>query len=168
MVYMLPWSWSLFVSNKGLLPENGLRVTQRELNVQCGIVWRKVWEVETFLECKIDENWKKGKEFMGSTSQCIYRIMQGFLAQGILLCMVFVHGFWPIVILVFFGPFWREWGYVTINAQLLCIYGGRNNNVLDHFWWNLIVKVKMKGIMVGLWCIIMVWTIESYVDNFWC
>ena len=36
----------------------------------------------------------------------------------------------------FFGNFWREWVYVTINAQLLCIYGGRNNNVLNQFRWN--------------------------------
>ena len=34
---------------------------------------------------------------------------------------------------------------VTINSQLPCIYGGRNNNVLNHFWWNLILKVKNKG-----------------------
>ena len=58
--------------------------------------------------------------------------------------------FGPILILGFFGPFWREWGYVAINAHLPCIYEGMNNNVLDQFWWILIVKVKMEGIMVGL------------------
>ena len=51
---------------------------------------------------------------------------------------------------VFFVLFWRETGYAAINAQLPYIYGGMNNNVFDQFWWNLIVKVKMKGIMVGL------------------
>ena len=45
------------------------------------------------------------------------------LVHGILLCMVFVHGFWAILILGVFGSFWREWGYVTMNAQLPCIYG---------------------------------------------
>ena len=67
------------------------------------------------------------------------------MAHGILLCMEFFHGFLPILILGFFGPFWREWGYVAINAQLHYIYGGRNNNVLNHFWWNIIVKIKNGG-----------------------
>ena len=49
-----------------------------------------------------------------------------------------------------FVPFWENGGYVTINSHLSCIYGGRNNHVLDQFGRNLIVKVKMKGIMVGL------------------
>ena len=31
--------------------------------------------------------------FVGGPSQCIYRMIQGFLTHGILLCMVFVHGF---------------------------------------------------------------------------
>ena len=93
-------------------------------------------------------------------SQCIYRVIQYFLSHGndpwffivhgILLCMVFVHGFLPFLILRFFCPFYREWGYVAINSQLPCIYGGRNNNVLDQFEWNLIVKVKTEGLMVGL------------------
>ena len=74
--------------------------------------------------------------FVGRHSQCIYRMIQGLLTHGILLCMVFVHGFWPILILWLFCSFWREWGYVTINAWLPCIYGGRNNNFLKHFLWN--------------------------------
>ena len=45
----------------------------------------------------------------------------------------------------FFGPFWREWGYVTINAQLPFIYGGRNNNVLDHIWWNFSYEGQNGG-----------------------
>ena len=68
----------------------------------------------------------------------------------------------------FLFPFLREWGYASIYAQIPCIYGGRNNNLLDQFLWNFIVKVKMEGIIVGLECIIMVWTIKSYVDNFRC
>ena len=69
------------------------------------------------------------------------------LVHGFSLCMVFVRGFLPIIILGFFGPFWEDGGYVAINAQLPCIYGGRNNEVLDQFWLNLIVKVKMEVIM---------------------
>ena len=64
--------------------------------------------------------------------------------------MVFVHGFGPVLILGIFGPFWENGGYIAINSQLPCIYGGRNNNVLDQFWWNLIVKVKMEEIVGGL------------------
>ena len=30
---------------------------------------------------------------VGMPSQCIYRMIQGFLTHGILLCMVFAHGF---------------------------------------------------------------------------
>ena len=67
------------------------------------------------------------------------------MTHCILLCMVFAHGFFPILILGFFGPFWREWGYVTINAQLPCIYGGRTNNVLDHIWWNFSCKGQNGG-----------------------
>ena len=61
-------------------------------------------------------------------------IIQVFLTHGILLCMVFIHGFLPILILGFFGPFWENGDYVAINAQLPCIYEGRNNDVLDEFW----------------------------------
>ena len=48
--------------------------------------------------------------FVGRPSQCIYRMIQVFFTHGILLCMVFIYGFLPILILGFFGPFWREWG----------------------------------------------------------
>ena len=88
--------------------------------------------------------------FVGRPSQCIYRMFQGFLNHGILLWMLFVHGFWPIIILRFFGPFWRDWCYVTINAQLPCIYGGRNNNVLDHFWWNFNCEGQNGGNNCGI------------------
>ena len=69
--------------------------------------------------------------------------------------MVFVHGFLPILILGFSSPFWENGSYVAINAHLPYIYKGRNNDFLDQFRWNLIMKV-----------IIMVLTLESYVDNF--
>ena len=45
---------------------------------------------------------------------------------------------------------WENEGYVAINSHLPCIYGERNNDVLDQFGWNLIVKVKMEGKMVDL------------------
>ena len=38
----------------------------------------------------------------------------------------------------------------AIISHLSCTYEGRNNDVLDQFGWNLIVKEKMEGIMVGL------------------
>ena len=64
--------------------------------------------------------------------------------------MVFIHGFLAILILGVFGPFWESGSYVAINAQLPCIYARMNNDILDQFWCNLIVKVEMEGIMVGL------------------
>ena len=36
---------------------------------------------------------ESSKVVMGRPSQCIYRVIQGFLTHGILLCIVFVHGF---------------------------------------------------------------------------
>ena len=63
--------------------------------------------------------------------------------------MVFVDGFLPILILGFFCPFWREWGYVTINAQLPCIYVERIIMFWTIFGGILVVKVKMEEIMVG-------------------
>ena len=43
-----------------------------------------------------ERKWKQ--VFWGSPSQCIYRIVQGFLTHGILLSMVFINGFLPILI----------------------------------------------------------------------
>ena len=63
--------------------------------------------------------------------------------------MVFVHGFFPILILGFICPFITERGYVAINALIACIYEGMNNGVLDQFGWNLVVKVIIDGIMMG-------------------
>ena len=83
--------------------------------------------------------------FVGRPSHCIYRIIQDFLTHGILLCMVFVHGFGPILILGFFCPFWREWGYAAINSHIHCIYGARNNNVLDQFWWDFSCEGQNRG-----------------------
>ena len=61
------------------------------------------------------------------------------------LSMVFTHSHFRV-----FLSFLGEWGYVARNVHLLCIYEGRNNNVLDQFGWNLVMKVKIEGIMVGL------------------
>ena len=83
--------------------------------------------------------------FVGIPSQCIYMMIQGFL-----LCIVFDHGFLPILILGFFVPFWREWGYVTINSQLHCIYGGRNNKLLHHIWWNYNCEFQNEGNNSGI------------------
>ena len=83
------------------------------------------------------KSWEKGKSvkvFARRPSQCIYRMIQDFLTHGISLYMIFVHGFRPILIFWFFCPYWRWWGYAAINVQLPCIFGGRNNNVLDKFW----------------------------------
>ena len=75
---------------------------------------------------------------MGRPSQCIYRMIQDFLTHGNDPWYFIVHGIYPWFFthshFSFLGPFWREWGYVTLNAQLSCIYGRRNNNVLDHLW----------------------------------
>ena len=32
-----------------------------------------------------------------------------------------------------------------MNTQLHCIYGERNNNVLDHIWWNFSCEGKNGG-----------------------
>ena len=57
--------------------------------------------------------------------------------------------FYPFSFLGFFCPFWENVGYVAINSHIPCIYGGRNNDVLDQFGGNLIVKFKMDGKIVG-------------------
>ena len=73
-------------------------------------------------------------------------MIQGFLTHGIDPWFFILYGIYPWFFthshLVFFLFFLREWGYVARNVELPRIYGGMNNNVLDHFWWNLIVKVK--------------------------
>ena len=90
------------------------------------------------------------KVVVGRRSQCIHRMIQNFLSHGIRPLFFIVYGFLPILILGFFGPFWENGGYCVINSQLPNIYGEMNNDILDQFWQNLIVKVKMEGIMVGL------------------
>ena len=82
--------------------------------------------------------------FLRRPSECIYKMIRDFITHGI--CPWFLtHSHFS-----FFFPFWENGDYVAINAILLCIYGGKNNDVLDQFGWNLIVKVKMEGIIVGL------------------
>ena len=65
-----------------------------------------------------------------------------------------MHGIYPWFLThSHFRVFWSflgERGYVVINSNLPRMYKGRKNDVLDQFRWNLVVKVKMEGIMVGL------------------
>ena len=90
---------------------------------------------------------------MGRPSQCIYRMIQDFLTHGIEPWFFIVHGiypwFWTHSHFRLFCPC-ENGGYVAINSHLPCICEGRNYDVLDQFWWNLITKVKMEEIMVGL------------------
>ena len=44
-----------------------------------------------------------------------------------------------------FWSFLGEWVYVPIITQFSCIYGGRNNNVLDHNWWNFSCEGQNGG-----------------------
>ena len=41
--------------------------------------------------------------------------------------------------------FLENGGFVAIDAHLPCIYEGMNNDYLNQFGWNLIVKVKNGG-----------------------
>ena len=94
----------------------------------------------TPLSLKWTKSSRKCKEYknvvVGRPSQCIYRMIQGFLTHGILLCMVFIYGFLPILI---FRGFWSFLERVGIN-QNKCSTSlhllGRNNRVLEHIWWN--------------------------------
>ena len=53
---------------------------------------------------------------------------------------------------LFYGflVFFERMGFFAINAHLPYIYEGRNNDYLDQFGGNLIVKAKMEGIKIGL------------------
>ena len=84
------------------------------------------------------------KVFVGRPSKCIYRMIQYFFPHGI--------GPWFLTHSCFrvFCSFLENRGFVAINADLPYIYEGMNNNYLDQFGGNLIVKVKMEGIMMGL------------------
>ena len=50
----------------------------------------------------------------------------------------------------FFSFLLENGGFVAINAHLHCIDEERNNDYLDQFGGDLIVKVKMEGIMMRL------------------
>ena len=164
MVHRLPWSWSLIFFTNGC---------QREMD-QGGYgessTYTMGWYGKTMGMIEESKVWLK--VVVGRPSQCIYRVFQDFVSHGNDPWYFIVHGICPWFLThSHFRVFWsflREWGYVAIHSHLPRIYGGRINDVLDQFGWNLIVKDKMEGIMVGLWCIIMVWTIESYVNIFWC
>ena len=49
-----------------------------------------------------------------------------------------------------FWSFLERVGICTINDQLPCIYGGKNNNVLDHIWWNFSCEGKNGGNNSGI------------------
>ena len=94
--------------------------------------------------------------FLGQPSQCIYSIVLGcfdpwyFIAYGIYLCY-----FDPISFFRVFLPFLGENGKkVGINhnecSPSIHLWEGRNNDVLNHFCGNTIVKVKNEGNMVGI------------------
>ena len=81
-------------------------------------------------------------------------MIQDFAAHGIGPWFFIVYGICPCFLthshFRVFGPFWENRGYVTINSHHPYIYEGMNNVFLNQFKWNLIVKVKMEKIMVGL------------------
>ena len=72
-------------------------------SVEKGYDGQKV-KSEMFMECKVDE-----KCFWGDLHNVFIGWSKVFwpmvMNHGILLCMVFVHGFWPILILGFFVLF---------------------------------------------------------------
>ena len=83
--------------------------------------------------------------FWGRPSQCIYKMVQGFLTHGILLCMVFIFGFLPIII---FRVFWSYLERVGINHNKCSTslhLGGSNNNDLDHIWWIFSCEGQNRG-----------------------
>ena len=90
------------------------------------------------------------KSVWGNPSQCIYRMIQGFLTHGILLSMVFIYGFLSILIFRVFWSFLEKVGINHNKCSTSLHLWGRDNNVLDHIWCNFSVKVKMEEIMVGI------------------
>ena len=73
-------------------------------------------------------------------------MFQGFLTHGILLCMVFIYGI--LTHSHFLGIFWSFLERVGINhnkcSTTLHLWG-RNNNVLDHIWWNFSCESQNGG-----------------------
>ena len=72
--------------------------------------------------------------FVVRPSQCIYRMVQGFLTHGILLCMVFIYGFLPILIFRVFLSFLQRVGINHNKCSTSLHLWRRNNNVLDYIW----------------------------------
>ena len=62
--------------------------------------------------------------------------------------MAFIHGFGPILIL---------W-----------IFGGMNNNVLDHIWWNFNCEGKNGGNNGGVMMYNYVLNHGDLGEHFWC
>ena len=88
--------------------------------------------------------------FLGRPSQCIYRMVQGFLNHGIYLWFFYSFSF-----LGFLTLFWSG-DKSQINAHIPFIYGEGIMIFWTIFSGNSIMKFKMKEIMVGIWSMAMV------------
>ena len=81
-------------------------------------------------------------------------MIQDFLANGIGPWFFIVHGIFPWFLThSHFRVFWSflgEWGLCQNKCPYSMYLWRINNDVLDQFGWNLIVNVKMEGIMEGL------------------
>ena len=58
------------------------------------------------------------------------------MTRGIFLCMVFIYGFLHILIFRVFWSFLERAGISHNKCSTSLHLWGRNNNVLDHIWWN--------------------------------
>ena len=109
-----------------------------------GRIWKNVGIVEKGdMLTKSSRVWLN--VFLGRPSQCIYRMILGFLTHGILLCMVFIYGFWPILTFTIFLSFLERVGINHNKCSTSLHLWGRNNNVLDHIWWIFSCEGKNGG-----------------------
>ena len=102
------------------------------------------------------EKLKSPGMLVGRPSQCIYRMVQGFLTHGILLSIVFIYGFWPILIFRVFLSFLERVGINHNKCSSSLYLWERIMMFRTIFSGNTIMKVKMREIMLGIWCMAMV------------